>query len=159
PQEYLDRFKHISDPNRRAYAAMIAAMDDQIGRVLQALEKRGMRQNSLIIFHSDNGGNKSKLVSGESEVKGELPSDNGPWRGGKGDLYEGGIRVPAVINWPGQIKPGTVVDQMIHVVDYYPTIAKLAGGSTAKSKPLDGFDIWPTISEGKATPRDEVVCN
>ncbi|WP_084245724.1 arylsulfatase B [Rhodoplanes sp. Z2-YC6860] len=159
PQAYLDRYKHISDPNRRAYAAMITAMDDQIGRVVQALDKRGMRQNTMIVFHSDNGGNKSTLMSGESEVKGPLPSDNGPLRGGKGDLYEGGVRVPSLVNWPGHIKPGTVVNQMIHVVDYYPTIARLAGASTAKSKPLDGFDVWQTIAEGKPSPRDEVVYN
>lgn len=159
PQNYLDRYKNISDPNRRAYAAMIAAMDDQIGRVVQALDKRGMRQNTMIVFHSDNGGNKSALMSGESEVKGPLPSDNGPLRGGKGDLYEGGVRVPSLVNWPGHIKPGTVVNQMIHIVDLYPTIAKLAGGSTAKSKPLDGFDVWQTITEGKPSPRDEVVYN
>jgi arylsulfatase A-like enzyme len=74
-------------------------------------------------------------------------------------LYEGGTRAPSLINWPGQIKPGTVVDQMMHVVDYYPTLVKLAGGSLSKSKPLDGLDIWPTVSGGKPSPRNEVVYN
>jgi arylsulfatase A-like enzyme len=138
---------------------MITAMDDQIGKVVQALERRGIRQNTVIIFHSDNGGNKSAQLAGETEVKGALPADNGPYRGGKGDLYEGGVRVASVINWPGRIKPGTVVDQMIHVVDYYTTLAKIAGADISKSKPLDGFDVWPTISEGKPSPRDEVVYN
>ncbi len=159
PQEYIDKYKQISDPNRRTYAAMIAAMDDQIGRVVQALEKRGLRQNTIIIFHSDNGGNQSAHLAGETEVKGPLPASNGPYRGGKGDLYEGGTRVPSLINWPGRIKPGTVVDQMMHVVDYYPTLARLAGASLSKSKPLDGLDMWPTISDGKSSPRDEVVYN
>ncbi|TAK49060.1 MAG: sulfatase [Xanthobacteraceae bacterium] len=159
PKEYIDRYTNISDVNRRTYAAMITAMDDQIGRVLQALEQRGMRQNTLIIFHSDNGGNHSAHLTGESEVKGSLPADNGPYRGGKGDLYEGGTRVMSLINWPGRIKPGTVVDQMMHVVDYYPTLAGLAGANLAKAKPLDGFDMWPTIAEGKPSPRDEVVYN
>jgi arylsulfatase A-like enzyme len=159
PQEYLDKYRDISDRNRRAYAAMITAMDDQIGRVVQALDKRGMRQNTIIIFHSDNGGNQSAMLAGESEVKGRLPADNGPYRGGKGTLYEGGTRVVSLINWPGRIKPGTVVDEMIHVVDYYPSLLKLAGASHSKSKPLDGFDIWPTISEGKPSPRDEIVYN
>jgi arylsulfatase A-like enzyme len=158
PQEYLDRYKHISDPNRRIYAAMIAAMDDQIGRVVEALDKRGLRQNSLIIFHSDNGGNQSAHLAGESEVKGPLPASNAPYRGGKGDLYEGGTRVASLMNWPGKIKPG-VVDQMIHVVDNYVTLTKLAGASTSKSKPLDGLDMWPTISQGKPSPRKEIVYN
>jgi arylsulfatase A-like enzyme len=159
PQEYLDRYRNISDVNRRTYAAMIAAMDDQIGKVLQALEERRMRQNTLIIFHSDNGGNQSAHLAGETEVKGALPADNGPYRGGKGDLYEGGTRVVSLINWPDRIKAGTVSDQIIHVVDYYPTLAKLAGASLSKSKPLDGLDMWPTIGEDKPSPRHEVVYN
>jgi len=158
PQEYIDRYKNIADQNRRTYAAMITAMDDQIGRIVGALNKRGLRQNTVIIFHSDNGGNRSAHLSGESEVKGALPASNGPYRGGKGDLYEGGTRVPSLINWPGKLKPG-INNQVIHIVDYYPTLAKLAGASTAKSKPLDGLDVWSTISEGKPSPRTEVVYN
>jgi arylsulfatase A-like enzyme len=159
PQKYLDMYQSVTDVNRRSYAAMITAMDDQIGAVVQELQKRGLRQNTLIIFHSDNGGNQSHLLAGESEVKGHLPADNGPYRGGKGDLYEGGTRVASLINWPGKIKPGTIVDQMMHVVDYYPTLVKLAGGSLDKAKPLDGFDMWPTISDGQPSPRKEVVYN
>lgn len=158
PQGYLDKYKNIGDANRRTYAAMITAMDDQIGRVVDALDKRGLRQNTLIIFHSDNGGNQSALLAGETEVKGALPASNGPYRGGKGDLYEGGTRVPSLINWPGKIKPG-VIDQMVHVVDYYPTLARLAGADLSKTKPLDGLDMWPTISDGKPSPREEVVYN
>ena len=158
PQEYIDKYKQISDANRRTYAAMITAMDEQIGRVVDALEKRGLRQNTLIIFHSDNGGNQSAHLAGETDVKGTLPASNGPYRGGKGDLYEGGTRVPSLINWPGKIKPG-VVDQVVHVVDYFPTLAKLARANTSKSKPLDGLDVWPTISDGKPSPRKEVVYN
>ena len=158
PKEYIDKYPNISDVNRRTYAAMISAMDDQIGRVVQALEKQGLRQNTIIIFHSDNGGNQSAHLAGETEVKGPLPASNGPYRGGKGDLYEGGTRVPSLINWPGKIKPG-VDDQMMHVVDYYPTLAKLAGASLSKTKPLDGLDMWPTISDGKPSPRKEMVYN
>ncbi|MFO1149880.1 MAG: arylsulfatase [Alsobacter sp.] len=159
PQEHIDRYKSISDPNRRTYAAMITAMDDQIGRVVKALDENGLRQNTIIIFHGDNGGNQSAHLAGETEVKGPLPASNGPYRGGKGDLYEGGTRVSSLINWPGRIKAGTTVDEMMHVVDYYPTLANLAGASLTKTKPLDGFDMWRTISEGKPSPRDEVVYN
>ncbi len=158
-QEYLDQYKHIADPSRRAYAGSITAMDDQIGRVLDALEKKGMRDNTIVIFQSDNGGTRNAMFAGEGDMsKVKIPCDNGPYREGKGSLYEGGTRVCALANWPGHVKAG-VVDGMIHVVDMYPTLAKLAGASTAKCKPLDGLDVWPTISEGAASPRTELVYN
>jgi arylsulfatase A-like enzyme len=158
PKEYLDKYKNISDPSRRAYAAMITAMDDEIGRVVAALDKRGMRDNTLIIFQSDNGGPRSSMFTGEIDTsKITIPSDNGPYRGGKGTLYEGGSRVVALANWPGHIKPGSTVDQPIHVVDMYPTLVSLAGASHNKSKPLDGLNVWSTISENKPSPRKEVV--
>ena len=158
PQEYLDRYKSVADPNRRAYAAMITAMDDQIGRVVDALQKRGMRENTLIVFQSDNGGPRSSKFTGEVDTsKGSIPADNGPWRDGKGMLYEGGTRVVAIANWPGHIKPGTVVLEPIHVVDIYPTLTRLAGAPSGKGKPLDGMNVWTTIAEGKPSPRTEVV--
>lgn len=82
---------------------------------------------------------------------------NGPYRDGKGSLYEGGTRVVSLASWPGHIKPGIVVDEMIHTVDLYPTLMKLAGGSLDKSMPLDGMDVWATISEGAPSPRTEIV--
>ena len=83
PQPYLDRYKTISDPARRAYAAMITAMDDQIGEVVKALEARGMRENTIIVFHSDNGGVRTAMFAGQIETKGKLPADNGPYREAK----------------------------------------------------------------------------
>ena len=158
PQDYLDQYKHIVDTNRRAYAAMITAMDDEIGRVLGALERRKMRQNTLIVFQSDNGGPRSAKFTGEVDTsKGTIPADNGPYREGKGMLYEGGTRVVALANWPDRITPGSVVDQPIHVVDMYPTLVGLAGAPLGKNKPLDGMDVWSTLSEGKRSPRNEVV--
>jgi len=159
PQEYLDKYKNIADPTRRAYAAMITAMDDEIGKVVAALEKKKMRENTLIVFMSDNGGNRLAMLAGDADVsKLKLPADNGPYRGGKGMLYEGGTRVVALANWPGHIKPGEV-KEMMHVVDMYPTLAGLAGASGKKDKPLDGLNVWSTISEGKPSPRTEVVYN
>jgi arylsulfatase A-like enzyme len=158
PKEYLDRYARIADPARRAYAAMITSMDDEIGRVLRALDKRKMRDNALIVFQSDNGGPRSAKFTGEVDMsKSTIPADNGPYRDGKGTLYEGGTRVVALANWPGRIPPGSVVDQPIHVVDMYPTLAKLAGAPLGKNKPLDGMDVWPTLSESKPSPREEVV--
>ncbi len=156
PKEYLDRYQNIADPDRRSYAAMITAMDDQIGRVVDALERRKMRENAIILFHSDNGGTRSAKFTGESVVKGELPPNNGPYRDGKGTLYEGGTRVVALANWPGRIKAGQV-GGMMHVVDLFPTLIALAGGRFDKSKPVDGFDVWRAISEGGASPREELV--
>jgi len=159
PEEYLNRYKNIEDPSRRAYAGSITAMDDQIGAVIGALEKKNMRDNTLIVFHSDNGGTRNAMFAGEADVtKIKLPCDNGSYRDGKGSLYEGGTRVPALANWPGHVKAGTI-DGMLHIVDMYPTLVGLAGGSTSKSKPLDGSDVWPTISEGKPSPRTEVIYN
>lgn len=160
PSDYLDKYGRIADPSRRAYAAMITAMDDQIGRVTEALEERGMRENTLIIFHSDNGGPRSAQFTGEVDMsRSVIPADNGPYRDGKGSLYEGGTRVIAVANWPGRIEPGSAVDEPIHIVDMYPTLAGLAGAPLDRNKPLDGLDVWPTISAGEPSPRDEVVYN
>jgi arylsulfatase A-like enzyme len=134
-------------------------MDDQIGRTLEALDRRGMRQNTLIIFQSDNGGTNNPMFAGEGDMsKIRIPCDNGPYRDGKGSVYEGGTRVAALANWPGKIRPG-VVDGMIHVVDVFPTLAALAGGSTDKCKPLDGMNVWSTIADGAPSPRKEVVYN
>lgn len=119
-----------------------------------------MLQNTLVVFQSDNGGTRNAMFAGEGDMsKIVIPCDNGPYRDGKGSLYEGGTRVAALASWPGHIKAGSVQNGMIHVVDMYPTLVGLAGGSTAKSKPLDGKDVWATISEGKPSPRDEVVYN
>jgi arylsulfatase A-like enzyme len=87
-----------------------------------------------------------------------LPADNGPYREGKGTVYEGGTRVAAFASWPGHIKQGTV-DGMIHTVDLYPTLVRLANGRLDKGKPLDGLDVWGTISEAEPSPRSELVYN
>jgi arylsulfatase A-like enzyme len=139
---------------------MVTAMDDEIGRVIAALDKRKMRGNTLIVFQSDNGGPRSAQFTGEIDMsKSTIPADNGPYRDGKGTLYEGGTRVVALADWPGHIKPGSVVDQPIHIVDMYPTLLGLAGASVNKSKTLDGLNVWPVISEGKPSPRNEVIYN
>ena len=158
PEEYLARYAHIADPARRAYAAQITAMDDQIGRVVAALEQRGLRDNTLIVFHSDNGGTRHAIFAGESAVKGELPPDNGPFRAGKGTLREGGTRVAAIANWPGRIKPGKS-DGLMHVVDLFPTMARLAGAPAGKGKALDGLDMSDHLTGAKPSPRTELVYN
>ena len=160
PQEYVDRYRHIEDPTRRTYAGMVSCLDDEIGKVIAALDAKGLRENTLVLFHSDNGGTRSAKFAGQmtdlSKVK--LPCDNGPYREGKGTLFEGAMRVAACANWPGRIKPQTV-DGLIHAVDIHPTFAALAGASTAQSKPLDGLNVWETIAQGSPSPRTEFIYN
>ena len=159
PKEYLDKYKHIEEPTRRTYAAMITAMDDEIGHVLAAVKKKKMSDNTLIVFMNDNGGNRTAMFAEDADVsKLKLPADNGSYRGGKGMLYEGGTRVAALANWPGRTKPGEV-KEVVHVVDMFPTLASLAGASLTKGKPLDGVDVWPIISDGKPSLRTELVYN
>ena len=157
PKAWLDRYAHIKDENRRAYSAMVSAMDHQIGRVLKALDDRGLTKDTLIIFHSDNGGTRDRMFVGEAEVGGDLHASNGKLRAGKGTVYEGGTRVDAIVSWQGRIAPGTKTGPF-HVVDMMPTLTRLAGASLEGGKPLDGVDIWPAIS-GSRNPRTGLVLN
>ena len=158
----------IKNPTRRTYAAMITSVDDQVGRIVAALEKRGLRENTLIIFSSDNGGPRNAVVASgahskeersESGVKQEsLPASNGDLRGGKGSLYEGGVRTPTVFNWPAKLKP-RIVNEPLHMVDIMPTVLVLAGGKANVAKPLDGKDIWATVADGQPSPHEDILVN
>ena len=108
PAAWLEKYKHIEDEGRRNYAGQISAMDEWIGQLVAALDRAGLRDNTLIVFHSDNGGTRSSVFAGESAVKGDLPPNNGVYRDGKGTLYEGGTRVCGLANWPGRLAPGKV---------------------------------------------------
>ncbi|HEX2620492.1 MAG TPA: arylsulfatase, partial [Phototrophicaceae bacterium] len=158
PAADLEQYQNITDPNRRAYAAMITVMDTQIGQVIDALDRRGMRDNTLIVFQSDNGGPRSAKVTGEVDTSGGMiPADNGPFRDGKASLYEGGTRVVALANWKGHIQPGSVVNEPIHIVDMHRTLTELAGVPSGEGKPLDGLNVWSTLTGANPSPRSEVV--
>ncbi|HEY9504915.1 MAG TPA: arylsulfatase [Gemmatimonadales bacterium] len=160
PKEALAQYASIADPTRRSYAAMITAMDAEIGKVIRALDANKLRENTIVVFQSDNGGPASAKFTGEIDMsKSTIPPDNSPFREGKGTLYEGGTRVVAVVNWPGRIPPGSVVRGPVHIVDMFPTLAGLAGVSLGNHKPLDGLDMWRTWSQGAPSPRTEVVYN
>jgi len=158
----------IKDPTRRTYAAMVTSLDDQVGRIVAALEKRGLRENTLIIFSSDNGGPRSAVVASGAHSKEEraaggvkqesLPANNGILRGGKGSLYEGGVRTPTIFNWPAKLKPH-VVNEPLHMVDIMPTALALAGAKASPDKLLDGKNIWATVAEGKPSPHDDILVN
>jgi arylsulfatase A-like enzyme len=156
PKEYLEAYRDIGDESRRSYYAMIGALDDAVGAVMTALERKGMAKDTLVVFHSDNGGAlPNKYATGDGDVH-EQAADNGPWSAGKGGLHEGAVRVVALATWPGRIPPGIVAER-IHVTDMFPTLLGLAGAKPDTSRPLDGIDQWATISEGKPSPRKEVL--
>ena len=131
---------------RKTYAGMVAAMDEAIGQVVAALDTQKMTDNTLIIFSSDNGGPSPGTIT-----------DNGPLRGGKGSIFEGGVRLCAFACWPGHIPAGKVVDQPVHAVDWYPTCVNLAGGKLEQPLPLDGKDIWPVLTQGAKSPHDAIL--
>ena len=145
PDSYTLPFTKLRG-ERRTYAGMVAAMDEAIGQILTALDEQHLRENTLIIFSSDNGGYSPHKVT-----------DNGPLRAGKGTIYEGGVRVCACVNWPGHIPVGKTIAEPLHAVDWYPTLVKLAGGSLQQKLPLDGLDIWPVLTEEAKSPHDTLL--
>ena len=161
PEQYLSRYGEVEEAERRAYYAMISAMDDAVGKIVSALDGKSMRENTLIVFHSDNGGAvKNKFPTGDGDVSQQV-SSNGPFRNGRGSLYEGAVRVVALASWPGRIEPG-VVSERIHVTDLYPTLLMRAGApldAANQVKPIDGIDMWKVIAENELSKRDEVLIN
>jgi arylsulfatase A-like enzyme len=143
PDGYLKPYGSLTGA-RRQLAGMLAAVDEGVGSVVAALEKSGLRENTLIIFSADNGG--------------PPPGHNTPLRDFKGSIFEGGVRAAAFANWPGKIPAGQRITQPMHIIDWYPTLVKLAGGSLEQKLPLDGKDVWPVITEKAASPHDAILC-
>ncbi|WP_442510284.1 arylsulfatase B [Novipirellula sp. SH528] len=123
--------------------AALKCLDDAIGRIVGAVDQHGFTQNTLVIFANDNGGLTEEM--------------NRPYRGTKNTTFEGGVRVPCVMRWPGHIHPGSTNDEMIHIVDLLPTFANIAGGDASGPYPIDGMDMTETIVHGEASPRDEII--
>ena len=156
PREYLEMYRDLPDEHRRPYAAMVTALDDAVGALIAALESKGMMANTLIVFHSDNGGAlPNKYATGDGDVP-ISAADNGPFQGGKGGLHEGSMRVAAVASWPGRIPPGVVAER-IHVTDMYPMLLRIAGAKLEQTRRIDGIDQWATIAEGKLSARRELL--
>lgn len=141
------------------YAAMVHSMDQAIGRLLDEIDRLGIADNTIIVFTSDNGGNMYNAIadvlpSGEKYIT--PPTSNRPLRGGKATMYEGGVRVPTIISYPGVTIPSTKSDQIIQSTDFYPTLLNLAGIPLPKGHVIDGIDITPTL-KGKAIERDGII--
>ncbi len=144
PESYLKPYADL-EGKRQIMAGMLSAVDAAIGQIVATLERTGLRENTLIVFSSDNGGPT------------QFSNDNGPLRAGKGTIYEGGVRVCAFANWPGRIPAGVTIEEPMHAVDWYPTLVKLGGGSLEQKLPLDGRDVWPMLTEGAKSPHDAIL--
>jgi arylsulfatase A-like enzyme len=152
-KDLIEKYRGLikpSDPQNCAiYAAMIESMDDAVGTLLDAIDRMGIADHTIIVFTSDNGGNMY------NEVEGTTPTSNAPLRGGKATMYEGGTRVPCVVDWPGVTAPGSRSDVIIQSEDFYPTFLKAFGISPAKGQIFDGTDIMPAF-KGGSIGRDTV---
>ena len=134
---YLQRFPDIADEKRRTYAAMTAALDDNVGRVLAALRQLNLEQDTLVFFLSDNGGPTAQTTS-----------SNGPLRGFKGQTWEGGIRIPFMMQWPGRIPAGQVIHDPAIALDIHPTALAAAGATVSGGWNLDGVNLLPRVTGG-----------
>jgi arylsulfatase A-like enzyme len=130
------------------YAAMIASVDQSVGRVLAKLDELGLAENTLVIFSSDNGGVGGYRRAGLAK---DGITDNAPLKGGKGTLWEGGVRVPYIFRWKGTIATGRTEDTPIISVDLYPTLVELAGATTPADQPLDGESYAGLLTGQKQT--------
>lgn len=158
PAEWLDRVpSSITREVERQYAASLMHLDHAVGRILEALEKAGRRENTLLVFTSDNGGstaeNNDTKYPADDYPEGPLPGSNQPLRGEKNELYEGGIRVPAIVSWPARLSRGTV-EEPIHIADWMPTLCAIAGYEPERDLKWDGLNVWPLIEgRGAGTER------
>jgi arylsulfatase B len=147
-----DRTRRMSklmmrDSARPLYAAVVDGMDQAIGRVLDTLDAEKIADDTIVLFFSDNGGAAYALGG----------ADNVPLRGGKGDTFEGGVRVVSVVRWPKRIEAGSRVDSIMSVMDVFPTLAAAAGVIPGNERKLDGRNLWPAIKGGPTIPRDDYL--
>ncbi len=142
-QKYKSKINKGMTHNNATYAAMIEHMDDALGAVVQALKETGLENNTIVVFHSDNGGHLK-------------PTSNAPLRSGKGDLYEGGVRVPLVFKWPLKIKAGAVSNELAISADIMPTLLSLVNNKYKMPKGVDGIDLSPALLEHKKLDREAI---
>ncbi|XP_014470868.1 PREDICTED: arylsulfatase B-like [Dinoponera quadriceps] len=151
PPEEIEKFSYIDDPNRKTYAAMVSKLDDSVGQVVEALKNRGMLDNSIILFMSDNGAPTHGFLNNYGS--------NYPFRGIKNTAWEGAVRGVAAIWSPLIKKRERVSNHLMCIADWLPTLLSAAGGSKEKIGKIDGLDMWPTIVSDEHNPREEVLIN
>lgn len=152
--ELIEKYRDRVDPNdpqrSPTYAAMVHSFDDAIGTLLDAIDEAGIADSTVIIMTSDNGGNMY------NEIDNTTPTSNSPLRGGKASMFEGGVRVPCVVVWPGITTPNTRSDQVIQTSDFYPTFVNQLNVSIPNDHPIDGVDITPAL-QGEAIDRQAIL--
>lgn len=159
-RKYQSKEKDDTFPSNPIYAAMIEHVDRSVAKVIKVLEEEGLSENTVVIFFSDNGGLISRfdriplIAKSKLDLFGDSPrqyiaSSNAPLRGEKGTVYEGGIREPLIVKWPGQIPAGEVSEALISSVDFYPTLLKLAGVKPPVSQTLDGESLVPILTSNQ----------
>ena len=132
---------------RPMYAAVVDGMDQAIGQVLNTLDEEGLSDNTIVLFFSDNGGAAYSYGG----------ADNAPLRGGKGETFEGGIRVVSLMRWPEKLQGGQIFDQVMTVMDVFPTLADAAGVDPLNTFEFDGSSLWSSISEGTTHTREDMI--
>ncbi|MDC0302752.1 sulfatase, partial [bacterium] len=152
-QELIEKYRPLTnpkDPQRSpTYAAMVESMDDAVGTLLDTLDRLKIADNTIIIFFSDNGGNMYNVVDDTS------PTSNAPLKGGKASQFEGGIRVPMIVAWPGEIKPASKSDALVQSTDFYPTLLNILELKPAEGQIFDGTNILPAL-KGQEFSRDPI---
>ena len=143
PQELIDKYEGRTGLVNTRYGAMIEAMDSAVGRVLETLEALDLAENTLVIFTSDNG------------AYGDV-TDMAPLRAAKGHLYEGGIRVPLIVRWPGRVEAGTISSVPVISMDFFPTILEAAGLEPMDEEPLDGESLMPLLRQTGPLQRESI---
>ena len=137
----------LEDSARPMYAAVVDAMDQAIGQVLDTLDAEGIADDTLVLFFSDNGGAAYSYGG----------ANNAPLRGGKGEAFEGGIRVISLMRWPGRLAAGGKMPHRMTVMDVFPTLMDAAGIEPGPHFPWDGLNLWPAIAHGEPMPRQDYV--
>ena len=144
--KWRKKYSHLDSP-RDMYAAFVSTMDEMIGAVIDCVDDLGIRDNTIIVFQSDHGHSQEERTFGGG-------GSSGPYRGAKFSLFEGGIRVPAIISWPGEVPANQVRSQFATAVDWLPTVASMAGIDTPAERVLDGHDLTDVIYDNADAPVD-----